>query len=113
MDIGGKLKEAREARGLTVTDVANELKIRTCYVEAMEDNKFMDLPPDIYRFGFIRTYADFLEIDVEQVMQALSLQLSSYTVDVAHTSDEGFNYQYIIIALVVIVLGVFVWMMYG
>lgn len=113
MDIGGKLRETREARGLTIADVANELKIRTCYVQAMEENDFGELPPDIYRFGFVRTYADFLEIDVEPVMQALSLQLNSKCADIGNEAESGFSYQYIVIGLVLAALAILGWIMYG
>ena len=61
--IGGELREARVQRGLSLEDVSYETRIRTRYLEALEDERFEDLPGEAYAKGFLRTYADFLDLD--------------------------------------------------
>ncbi|MCL6634162.1 MAG: DUF4115 domain-containing protein [Peptococcaceae bacterium] len=69
MNIGGKLKEAREARGLALEAVEEETKIRRKYLQAMEEEQFNVLPGPIYARAFLKNYARFLNLDVEEVME--------------------------------------------
>lgn len=69
MNIGEKLKEARHKKGLTLRDVQAELRIRSAYIEAMENNRFDLIPGEAYRRAFLRTYASFLGLDVGEIMK--------------------------------------------
>jgi cytoskeletal protein RodZ len=66
--LGSELREARVQRGLTLEQVTYETRIRTRYLEALEDERFDDLPGEAYAKGFLRTYADFLELDGTQML---------------------------------------------
>lgn len=66
--LGSELREARLQRGLTLEQVAYETRIRTRYLEALEDERFEDLPGEAYAKGFLRTYADFLGLDGAQML---------------------------------------------
>ena len=61
--VGHALKAAREARGLTVEDLANELMIRRYYLQAIEDGNYKTLPDRVYAMGFVRNYSDYLGLD--------------------------------------------------
>lgn len=61
--VGHTLKEAREARGLTVEDLANELMIRRYYLQAIEEGNYKTLPDRVYAMGFVRNYSDYLGLD--------------------------------------------------
>jgi cytoskeleton protein RodZ len=63
--IGDTLREAREARDLTVENVSDELMIRRFYLEALEQGNFKDLPERVYATGFVRSYAQFVGLDPE------------------------------------------------
>jgi cytoskeletal protein RodZ len=68
-DIGNTLREARIRRGLTIADVENVTKIRTKYLQALEENDFEVLPgPTVVR-GFLRSYALFLKVDPEGLLE--------------------------------------------
>ena len=71
MDIGNMLKEAREARGLTLEKVEAETKIRKKYIAAMEQGEFQTLPGPIYARAFLKNYAKYLNIDTEEIAEAL------------------------------------------
>ncbi|HHY37958.1 MAG TPA: helix-turn-helix domain-containing protein [Clostridia bacterium] len=69
-DIGERLREARERKGLTIKQVQEDTKIRRRYIEAMEAGEF-DLIPggEVYQRGFIRTYARYLGTDERVLME--------------------------------------------
>jgi cytoskeletal protein RodZ len=64
-DIGNTLREARIRKGLSITDVESVTKIRSKYLEALEENDFEVLPGPTVVKGFLRTYAVFLKLDPE------------------------------------------------
>ncbi len=66
--VGAFLREARETTGRTVADVAQTLRIRRVYLEAIEDGRFDELPGSAYAVGFIRSYATYLRLDVPAVV---------------------------------------------
>lgn len=69
--IGQQLREAREARGLSLEDVAAETRIRLEYLEAIEQDNFAALPDDVVARGFVRNFARTVGLDPEALMAAL------------------------------------------
>jgi cytoskeleton protein RodZ len=65
LEIGSSLREVRIRRGVELAQVEAETHIRTRYLKALEDERFDLLPGDAYVRGFLRTYADYLELDAE------------------------------------------------
>jgi len=63
LHIGTELCEARLARGLTPADVAEATRIQAGYITAIETLAKSDLPSIGYVLGYVRTYADFLDMD--------------------------------------------------
>lgn len=72
MEIGNILKQAREARGLTIEKVEAETKIRQKYISAMEQDDFQTLPGPIYAKAFLKNYAKYLNIDLEEISDVLN-----------------------------------------
>lgn len=68
-DIGNSLREARIRRGLTIKDVEDATKIRSKYLEALEENDYEVLPGPTYVKAFLRTYATFLKLDPDALLQ--------------------------------------------
>jgi Helix-turn-helix domain/RodZ C-terminal domain len=62
-EIGASLREARLKRGLSPADVQKAIRIRDRYLQALEEERWEQLPGDAYVKGFLRTYADFLGLD--------------------------------------------------
>lgn len=67
--IGETLREAREARGLSLEDAAHETRIRAAHLEALEGEEFDRLGGDVYVRGFIRSYARAVGVDPEQLLE--------------------------------------------
>ncbi len=64
---GSILRKAREARGLSINDVAARLRLNLHYIEAMEAGDIRPLPPGPYRKAFLTEYAKFLNIKLEML----------------------------------------------
>jgi cytoskeleton protein RodZ len=71
--VGRLLKDQREARGLGLEDVAQRLRIRRTYLEAIEQGRFDQLPAAAYIRAFLRAYANHLGLDPEKVVTAYQL----------------------------------------
>ncbi len=67
-EIGDELRRAREARGLSLRDIQAETKIRLRYLEALEDGDFSVIPGEVYARGFLRSYAQQLGLNSEEIM---------------------------------------------
>ncbi len=70
MSVAEILRTAREKAGRSLSDVAAELKIRERYLEALEAGDHARLPAPAYAAGFVRSYADLLELDGRALAQA-------------------------------------------
>lgn len=62
-EIGTSLRQARQHRALEIADVERETRIRAKYLNALEEERFDVLPAVAYVRGFLRTYAEFLGLD--------------------------------------------------
>lgn len=68
-EIGPFLEEARERQGLSLKEVEQSTKIRCRYLEGLESENPSELPGKSYIQGFLRSYAEFLDLDVEELSQ--------------------------------------------
>lgn len=66
--IGEALREAREERSRTIADAAHALRVRTEYIEALEDEQFEVFGADTYARGHLRNYANYLGIDPQPLL---------------------------------------------
>jgi cytoskeleton protein RodZ len=66
--LGEEFRSAREARGLTLSDVAEQIHIRSVYLNAIENEDWSSIGAPVYVRGFIRTYARFLGLDAEDAV---------------------------------------------
>lgn len=62
-DIGGRLRAARRARGLTLRDVAETTKISIRTLQAIEVNHFDGLPGGLFRKAYVRAFAAAVGLD--------------------------------------------------
>jgi cytoskeleton protein RodZ len=65
---GGKLKQQREQRGITLDDISASTKIGTRMLHALEEDHFEQLPGGIFNKGFIRAYARCVGLDEDQAV---------------------------------------------
>lgn len=72
--IGSLLHYHREKRKLDLERIAEDLRIRQDYLEAMEQGHFNLLPTGIYRRSFVKAYAEYLKLDADNVLKMLDEQ---------------------------------------
>jgi len=68
---GALLGAAREASGLTIDAVAQQLKLAPRQVRALEEGDYTHLPGRTFVRGFIRSYARLVRLDPDKVLGAL------------------------------------------
>lgn len=68
-DFGAYLREAREARGISLRQIAASTKISVHALEALERNDVSRLPGGIFTRAFVRAYAREVGLDQEQTIR--------------------------------------------
>ncbi len=66
---GAALQAAREARDLSIPQVADRLKLSSAAVSALEANDWDRLPAPVFVRGYIRTYARLMALDDEELLE--------------------------------------------
>jgi cytoskeletal protein RodZ len=66
--LGSKLKQTREARGIPLSEVEWATKIKSSYLEALEEENYGAIPGAVYARGFLRTYAGYLGLDPDPLI---------------------------------------------
>ncbi|MBI3503738.1 MAG: DUF4115 domain-containing protein [Proteobacteria bacterium] len=74
--VGQLLRAERQRRGWQTTDIAKHLKIRRALLEAIEVGRHQDLPRGAYAVGFVRSYADLLELDSAELVRRFKQESS-------------------------------------
>jgi cytoskeleton protein RodZ len=69
--IGAELEKARLERGLSLEEVEQATKIRKRYLSGLEREDYSVMPDGVYAQGFLKTYANYLGLDGEELSQRL------------------------------------------
>ena len=67
--IGSILRQQRRSKKLKLEEIAEELKIHPQYLEALENDQFELLPGKLYQRSFLKTYAQFLDLDQGNILK--------------------------------------------
>ncbi len=78
--LGVWLRRARESRQLTLEDAEEALRIRKRYLQALEVSDYAALPGEIQARGFLRNYARFLGLPVEDVLDRYDAEAQGHPV---------------------------------
>jgi len=73
--VGALLREARQSLGLELSDVARGLRIRFVYLQGIESDNYGQLPGKTYVLGFLRSYAEYLGLDGDDVVARYRRQI--------------------------------------
>jgi len=71
MEFGQQLRKAREARSLSLEQAAQATHIRVHYLKALEEGRIETLPSMAQVRGFLRSYAGYLRLDAQPLLDAL------------------------------------------
>src|ERR1700745_3283294 len=69
LDIGAQLRETRMRRRIDISDVEAATKIRAKYLRALENEEFGLLPGPTFAKTFLRTYAEYLGLDAQLLVE--------------------------------------------
>ena len=78
-NIGIKLKNKREENGLSIDEVAEDLKMRPSQIISIEEGKLEDFKDVFYLKYFIRDYAKYLGLDGEKMLDEFNEYLFDIT----------------------------------
>ncbi|HUO02399.1 MAG TPA: helix-turn-helix domain-containing protein, partial [Rhizomicrobium sp.] len=74
--VGQDLRTARLRRGEDLATVSRALKIRKEHLEAVEEDRIDNLPGKTYAIGFVRSYANYLGLDVNAMVDRFKEEIS-------------------------------------
>src|SRR5215203_4938155 len=67
--LGEKLRAAREQRGISISEVAEQTRIAPMYIECIEKDNYKPLPGGIFNKGFVKSYARLIGYDEHEALQ--------------------------------------------
>jgi cytoskeleton protein RodZ len=78
-EVGAQLRQVRLQRGEDLDDVAQQLRIRSSYLFGIEQGDLSGMPGRTYALGFLRTYADHLGFDGEDLIARIKSTVENLT----------------------------------
>ena len=117
--VGQRLREAREAAGLSIEDVAATTRIPTRHLASLEIGDWDQLPASTYSVGFAKNYATAVGLDKAEIAEQLRAEMGGArpvathmevyeTADPARTMPKGLVFG--ALALVLVAVLVFTWL---
>src|ERR1700692_2648967 len=70
---GGSLKRERELRGVTLDEISAATRIATRFLQAIENERWDQLPGGVFNRGFVRAVARYLGLDEENIVSEYTL----------------------------------------
>lgn len=87
-DVGARLRAAREAKRISLREIAETTKISVSALEALEENDVAQLPGGIFTRAFIRSYATEVGLDPEEVVRDFVAQVPAEGIDEEEKYDS-------------------------
>ena len=73
--VGQRLREAREAKGISVEDIAAQTRIPTRHLTSLEESDWDKLPAATYSIGFAKNYAAAIGLDRTEIGDQLRAEM--------------------------------------
>lgn len=119
LTLGEKLRQARESRGITISEVAEQTRISALYLESIENNDYRGLPGGIFNKGFVKSYAKYVGIDEQEALRDYAQLISDQGEDKVEetrtyrpevlTDDRGSGSMLPTLIFAAIILGLLTW----
>lgn len=88
--LGEKLRQAREEKGISISEVSEQTRISPLYLESIENDDYRTLPGGIFNKGFVKSFAKYVGVDEDEALQDYARLMSSQLND----PDEEDNRSY-------------------
>jgi flagellar hook assembly protein FlgD/transcriptional regulator with XRE-family HTH domain len=66
--LGEQLRAQRERKNITLEQAAGDTRIREKFLKALEDGDYRTLPGPVYTRGFLRNYAEYLDLETDELL---------------------------------------------
>lgn len=80
LPVGEVLRRARLGFGMEIPYASARLNIRKEHLQAIEEGDITRLPGRVYAVGFVRAYADFLQLDSDKIVYMFKSQVIGHTI---------------------------------
>ena len=87
--IGETLRRERERQKLSLKDIEQGTSIRSAYIEAIETGEYDKLPGEVYAKGFIKNYANFLNLNSEALVKEFIREIAPPVVEAEDVSVKN------------------------
>lgn len=74
--LGERLRQQREARGISPLQVEIDTRIRANVIQALEEGDYDSLPPEPFLRGLIRSYSNYLGTDSQEMLDLYAADLA-------------------------------------
>jgi len=112
--VGQRLREAREAQGLSIEDIAASTRIPTRHLTSLENSEWDKLPAATYSVGFAKNYAGAVGLDRSEISEALRSEMGGTrpatiypevyeTADPARTMPKGLVFGALALLAIVVI----------
>lgn len=81
LTLGEKLRQAREERGFTISEVAEQTRISSLYLESIENDDYRTLPGGIFNKGFVKSYSKFVGVNEQEALADYSRILADASIN--------------------------------
>lgn len=110
--IGFQLKEAREAKNLSLENLHDLTKIKIIHLQAMEENRFEQIAAPVYQKGFLKSVAKALDLNAENLINQYKKQyeVKELPLNLVNTKKSQIKPKVIFLigaALIVLILALF------
>jgi cytoskeletal protein RodZ len=102
-EITTRLRQVRQEKSIRIEEIASQTMLRVGILQALEEDRFEELPEPIFLQGFIRRYGDALGLDGNALSYSLITNVVCKDSKNAHHSDNKQN-TYIPLVLTYILL---------
>lgn len=92
-EIGEKLLEAREQKGISLEQISELTKIRSVYLQALETGEVDNLPDKVYVKGFLRSYAKIVDLDPREILEIYQRYIDKVPADEAPKKESAIIYK--------------------
>ena len=75
--VGETFRRRREQFQVDLDTVASEIRVRPSFLAAIEEGRFAELPGATYAAGFVRTYAEYLDLDPDEMVRRFKNESAS------------------------------------
>ena len=89
--LGQKLRQAREEKDISISEVAEQTRISALYLESIENDDYRSLPGGIFNKGFVKSFAKYVGLDEHEALEDYAKLMSSQDGEAASEKSNEYR----------------------